>query len=228
MGITERREREREEVRRKILDAARELFATEGYAHVTMRKIAEAIEYSPTAIYGHFEDKDDLVEAICHEDFARLLAVFDGQPMPPDPIDRIRLLGHGYALFAQQNPNHYRFMFMTPAKFEHPHDVADPGQQSFKRVLAAVEDAIAQGRLRAVDPMLVSQVLWASLHGAVSLLVTYKPEQFPCAPPPADLVEQTCENALRGFLVEQGGAASRPPDPPAERRSESGAPRVRG
>lgn len=208
MGITERREREREEVRRKILDAARDLFATEGYANVTMRKIAEAIEYSPTAIYGHFEDKDDLVQALCHEDFARLLAVFDSQEIPPDPLDRIRMLGHGYALFARQNPNHYRFMFMTPAKFEHPHDLSDPGQQSFQRLLAAVEQAKALGLLRPVDPMVVSQVLWASLHGAVSLLVTYKPEQFPAAPPPADFVEQTCENALRGFLAEPGHAPS--------------------
>jgi AcrR family transcriptional regulator len=201
MGITERREREREEVRRKILDAARDLFAAEGYANVTMRKIAEAIEYSPTAIYGHFEDKDDLVEALCHEDFARLLAVFDEQTPLADPIERIRMLGRGYALFAQQNPNHYRFMFMTPAKFENPHDLSDPGQQSFKRLLAAVEEAMAQGRLRAVDPVVVSQVLWASLHGAVSLLVTYKPEQFPCAAPPKDFVEQTCENTLRGFMA---------------------------
>ncbi len=201
MGITERREREREEVRRKILDAARDLFATEGYANVTMRKIAEAIEYSPTAIYGHFEDKDDLVQALCHEDFARLLAVFDSQEILPDPLDRIRMLGHGYALFARQNPNHYRFMFMTPAKFEHPHELSDPGQQSFQRLLAAVEDAKSRGLLRPVDPMVVSQVLWASLHGAVSLLVTYKPEQFPVAPPPEDFVEQTCENALRGFLT---------------------------
>jgi AcrR family transcriptional regulator len=200
MGITERREREREEVRRKILDAARDLFATEGYANVTMRKIAEAIEYSPTTIYGHFEDKDDLVQAICHEDFGRLLAVFDGVESPSDPVERIRMMGRGYAQFAQQNPNHYRFMFMTPGKFEHLHEVADPGQQSFRRLLAAVEDAAAAGRLRPVDPVVVSQVLWASLHGAVSLLVTYKPELFPCAPPPADFVEQTCENALRGFL----------------------------
>lgn len=205
MGITERREREREEVRRKILDAARELFATEGYANVTMRKIAEAIEYSPTAIYGHFEDKDDLVQAICHEDFARLLAVFDGVAAPADPIERIRLMGRGYARFAQANPNHYRFMFMTPGKFEHPHEVGDPGQQSFRRLLAAVEEAMAQGRLRPVDPVAASQVLWASLHGAVSLLVTYKPELFPCAAPPTDFVEQTCENALRGLLAETDG-----------------------
>jgi AcrR family transcriptional regulator len=202
MGITERREREREEVRRKILDAARELFATQGYESVTMRKIAEAIEYSPTAIYGHFEDKDDLVLAICHEDFGRLLAVFDGQEPPADPVERIRALGRGYAQFATSNPNHYRFMFMTPGKFEHQHEVGAPGQQSFRRLLAAVEDAIAQGRLRAVDPIAASQVLWASLHGAVSLLVTYAPDLFPCAAPPADFVEQTCENALRGLLAE--------------------------
>lgn len=211
MGITERREREREEVRRKILDAARDLFASQGYENVTMRKIAEAIEYSPTTIYGHFEDKDDLVEALCHEDFARLLAVFDGQEPPADPVERIRLLGRGYALFAQQNPNHYRFMFMTPGKFDHSHDLSAPGQQAFKRLLAAVEEASAQGRLRPADPVVLSQVLWASLHGAVSLLVTYKAEHFPTAPPPPDFVEQTCENALRGFLVETIPAAARPP-----------------
>ena len=214
MGITERREREREEVRRKILDAARELFATEGYANVTMRKIAEAIEYSPTAIYGHFEDKDDLVHALCHEDFARLLAMFDGQAAEVDPIERIRQLGRGYALFAAQNPNHYRFMFMTPGKFEQAHEMSAPGLESFRRLLAAVEEGIARGRFQSDDALLISQVLWASLHGAVALLVTYPPEQFPCAPPVADFVQHTCDNALRGFLIEPGGAAPRPPNPP--------------
>ena len=74
MGVTERREREREEVRTKILDAARDLFTSEGYEKVTMRRIAEAIEYSPTAIYLHFEDKEDLVLALCRQDFGKLLA----------------------------------------------------------------------------------------------------------------------------------------------------------
>src|SRR4026208_1121175 len=87
MGITERREREREKVRRKILDAARELFENEGYDKVTMRRIAEAIEYSPTTIYLHFEDKDDLVRALCNEDFARLLEALSLIPPAADPID---------------------------------------------------------------------------------------------------------------------------------------------
>ena len=93
MGITERREREREEVRKKIMDAARELFATDGADRVTMRRIADAIEYSPTTIYNHFEDKDDLLNSLCHEDFSRLLQLFEGQPAPRDPVEWIRQLG---------------------------------------------------------------------------------------------------------------------------------------
>ena len=96
MGITERREREKEEIRHKILDAARELFAAEGYEKVTMRRIAEAIEYSPTAIYLHFKDKDDLVRALCDADFGRLLEAMQhragvGRPDRGDPAARPRL-----------------------------------------------------------------------------------------------------------------------------------------
>ena len=65
MGTKERRERERRELRRKILDAARALFVEQGYDAVTMRKIAQAIEYSPTAIYLHFRDKKAVINAIC-------------------------------------------------------------------------------------------------------------------------------------------------------------------
>src|SRR5262249_10137916 len=99
MGVVERREREREEVRKKILDAARELFATEGYERVTMRRIAEAIEYSPTALHHHFEDKSALVDALCEEDFGRLLGALQAQELPADPIERIRQMGRAYARF---------------------------------------------------------------------------------------------------------------------------------
>src|SRR5437660_12230763 len=60
MGIKERQERDRETVRRAILDAARDLFVSEGYANVSIRKIAERIEYSPAALYGYFPSKDDI------------------------------------------------------------------------------------------------------------------------------------------------------------------------
>src|SRR5512139_3094020 len=104
MGITERREREKEEIRKKILDAARELFASEGYERVTMRKVADAIEYSPTTIYHHFEDKDDLVRALCHEDFGRLLEAMQLLPAPADPLEALRQLGQAYVAFALRHP----------------------------------------------------------------------------------------------------------------------------
>src|SRR5262247_3242203 len=104
MGIQERREREKQEVRKKILDAARELFAREGYERVTMRRIADAIEYSPTTIYLHFKDKDELVQCLCHEDFSRLLNELSRGPVPKDPVERIRQLGRGYARFGTTYP----------------------------------------------------------------------------------------------------------------------------
>ncbi len=76
MGTVERREREKQELRTRILDAARELFAELGYEAVTMRKIAERIEYSPTAIYFHFKDKDALMRELCEMDFSTLAQQF--------------------------------------------------------------------------------------------------------------------------------------------------------
>ena len=72
MGIKERREREKAEIREKILDAARDLFVSEGYEAVSMRKIADRIEYSPTAIYLHFKDKEAVMRELCDLDFLAL------------------------------------------------------------------------------------------------------------------------------------------------------------
>jgi AcrR family transcriptional regulator len=201
MGIAERRERDRDELRRRILDSARDLFAREGYDRVTMRAIAEAIEYSPTAIYQHFKDKDALVEALCHEDFSRLLGAFTSRPLPPDPIERIRQVGKAYVRFGLDHPNHYRFMFMTGMKGK-DHELSAPGQQSFLVLREAVAQGIAAGRLRDIGVDTAAQVLWSVVHGVVSLLVTYRPDQFPHGPAAPDLVEQALENGLRGLVLD--------------------------
>ena len=199
MGITERKEREKGEIRRKILDAARELFAREGYERVTMRGIAEAIEYSPTTIYNHFEDKDDVVKACCEEDFTQLLGALRLQKPPADPVEEIRQLGRAYAAFGMQYPNHYRFMFLTPDK-NHELDPESPGHRSFGLLQSAIDRAVASGRFGAVDSALAAQVLWSSLHGVVSLIITLQPQHWP-TPPPRDLVDQVIDHGIRGFLA---------------------------
>src|SRR6185503_3035401 len=99
---------EKEDVQRRILDAARELFATVGYEAVTMRQIAERIEYTPTAIYFHFRDKGELFRRLCQEDFGKLEARFKVLARVGDPVERLRMLSRAYIAFALDHPHHYR------------------------------------------------------------------------------------------------------------------------
>jgi AcrR family transcriptional regulator len=174
MGIVERREREKLEVRTKILDAARELFAREGYDAVTMRRIADAIEYSPTAIYLHFKDKETLVRELCEEDFASLAKAFQKIAKESDPLERLRKIGMAYVDFGVEKPNHYRLMFMTsrhePAEMEGL-EKGNPEEDAYAFLVTTVAEAIAQERLRPElkDPQVVAQAAWAGVHGVISL-----------------------------------------------------------
>src|SRR5262245_2631374 len=91
MGIKERQERDREAVRRSILDAARDLFVCEGFQNVSIRKIAEKIEYSPAAIYGYFPSKDDIFFALAEDGYRLLEAHPNGKPLETlEPLERVR------------------------------------------------------------------------------------------------------------------------------------------
>src|SRR3972149_10882479 len=115
MGIKERQERDREAVRRAILDAARDLFVSEGYHNVSIRKIAERIEYSPAAIYGYFPSKDDIFFALAEEGF-RLLGdhgATDKQAPPAlDPLERVRAVVWRLYEFSREHPQYFALMFV--------------------------------------------------------------------------------------------------------------------
>jgi AcrR family transcriptional regulator len=114
MGIKERQERDREAVRRAILDAARDLFVTEGYQHVSIRKIAERIEYSPAAIYSYFPSKDDIFFALAEEGF-RLLgdpAALEANLTPLEPLDQIRAIFWSFYEFSRNHPEYFTLMFV--------------------------------------------------------------------------------------------------------------------
>ena len=173
-GPKQRRERERLETRDKILEAARELFAEHGVEAVTMREIARRIEYTPTAIYHHFADKDALIQELCDRDFRELAHQVAGLSQVQDPIERLRLLGLGYVDFALANPSHYRFMFMTVKTeiHEHPH-IGDPSEDSYAFLKQTVTDGLQQGRFRPeyTDIDQLSQMFWSVVHGIVSLQI---------------------------------------------------------
>jgi AcrR family transcriptional regulator len=205
MGTKERREREREEVRTKILDAARVLFVEQGYEAVTMRKIAAAIEYSPTAIYLHFKDKESIVRELCDTDFAHLASRFRKIGRTADPIERLRGAGRAYADFGAKHPNHYRLMFMTPHPPHDPAsskiDVGNPEQDAYAFLKWTVGEAIAQGQLRAGldDVELVSQIVWAGIHGIVSLRLSKHNEPWVAWRAERKTVDLMIDTLIRGL-----------------------------
>jgi AcrR family transcriptional regulator len=207
MGVKERREREKSETRDKILDAARELFVAEGYEGVSMRKVAEKIEYSPTAIYVHFADKNQLFHELCREDFAHLQEVMQSAEMPSDPIERLRQIGRSYIDFGLRFPNHYVFMFMTPHP---PHEldeedkeiVGNPEVDAYALLKWAVQQAIDAGRFREElqDAELISQTLWASVHGVISLNIAKCKDPWVEWRPLEQRAELMLDVTLRGLL----------------------------
>ena len=177
MGTQERRERERQELRTKILDAACELFATEGYDAVTMRKIAEKIEYSATAIYQHFADKDTLVAELCRHDFRSFATHFGRAAAVEDPVLRLCASGRAYFDFAAEYPQHYRLMFMAGHPDVSPEEGErdDPAMNAYVFLRATVEEAIQKGLFRPEfsDPELASQTIWAAVHGVAALQIAF-------------------------------------------------------
>ena len=212
MGVKERRGREKSETRDKILDAARELFVTEGYEGVSMRRVAEKIEYSPTAIYVHFTDKNELFHELCRQDFARLQAVMQSAEMPADPIERLRQIGRSYIQFGVRFPNHYVFMFMTPHLPQEPDEedreiMGNPEKDAYAMLKRAVQEAINAGCFRdeVQDAELVSQTLWASVHGVISLNIAKCKDPWVEWRPLEFRAEIMLDITLRGLLRPRKG-----------------------
>ncbi|HSQ60681.1 MAG TPA: TetR/AcrR family transcriptional regulator [Acidobacteriota bacterium] len=206
MSRSPRREREKEETQRRILDAARDLFALHGYDAVTMRAIADRIEYTPTALYFHFADKRALFHRLCAEDFGALAARFQVLARVPDPVERLRMIGRAYVTFAIEHPNQYRLTFMTsgptlPAEESAPEPGhAERDAHAFLRL--AVSEAIAAGRFRPEygDADLVSQVLWAGMHGLASLQIVKGEAEWIAWRPVEERIGALLDALLRGLL----------------------------
>jgi AcrR family transcriptional regulator len=209
VGSADRRQRQKESLRASILDAARELFVEHGYDAVTMRKIAEKIEYSPTAIYQYFTDKESLVQELCANDFLSLASAFGRLATIADPIERLRQMGEQYILFARSNPNQYRFMFMVP----HPHDTwphedsngdrGNPNRDAYTFLKWSCAQAIEQGRVRPDlgDPDVAAQLVWGAMHGIIALQIAMASDQWVDWQPLEQLGASMIETLLRGITL---------------------------
>jgi AcrR family transcriptional regulator len=174
MGVQERRAREKKELRGEILDAARDLFLREGYENVSMRKIAEKIEYSPTTIYLYFQDKADLLDCICEETLGRLVRKQNViEQTVADPLERLRLSLRSYIEFGLKHPNHYMvtFMMTRSTEVQVPMKAHEMGQRAFNFLRTTLALCADRKLIEIADVEATAQILWASIHGLTSLLI---------------------------------------------------------
>ncbi|MEZ5288877.1 MAG: TetR/AcrR family transcriptional regulator [Vicinamibacterales bacterium] len=204
MGIAERRARHHRSLKSEILEQARQMFVEEGYERVSMRRLAERIEYSPTTIYLYFKDKNALFEAICEQTFETLVRRLEKHRRrhEGDPLAYLRAGLGEYIDFGLKHPEHYLVTFMRRPPGEAPEDFGGTaGERAFGMLRTAVAEAAEAGLLRPVHPEVAAQVLWMSVHGLVSLLVARK--GFPFAPRAA-LIDTQVETLVRGLVAGPG------------------------
>lgn len=173
MGSTERRERERSEKREMILQAAMRLFLEESFERTTMRRIADAIEHTPGALYGYFKDKDEILYALHERGFDELtLRMQEALAGREDPSERLAELGRAYIRFALDNPQQYHLMFIAKSTARKIQADAEweCGLRSYGLLREEVGRFLAHKR-SPIDPEVATYSCWAMCHGIVSLVI---------------------------------------------------------
>jgi AcrR family transcriptional regulator len=217
MGIAERKERQKAELRQRILEASLGILEREGFDALTMRKVADAIEYSPAAIYLYFDSREQIAQALGRRAFQQLLACLQRAEGVREPAARLHAMAQEYARFALENPAGYRLVFMesesvTAAVFDHGGGgnnggEPDVGQLCFALLQGCFEGLAREGLELPAPTEQLTLLLWTALHGVASLKITCS--KFITAPA-EELVSAVVTQQLRSLgAAEPAGRAAR-------------------
>jgi AcrR family transcriptional regulator len=174
MGIADRKEREKLEMKRLIMDAAMRMFVEAGYEKTSIRNIAEKIEYSPATIYLYYKDKDELLYDVQAQGFSQLLEIFQQKATDKDPFKRLAQMSKAYVEFGMGHPDIYDLMFIIRApmnKIEEEGTKWVNGDACFQYLLVTLEECMEKGLIKFTDKMVGALSIWSMLHGLVSLNV---------------------------------------------------------
>jgi AcrR family transcriptional regulator len=172
MGVADRKERERVELRSKNLGAAKELFLDRGFEKTSIRNIAELIEYSPGMIYLYFKDINELLFERHVEAFQILILALSNIPLAEKAIDRLEQMGNNYIKLAFENPELYNLMFIMEAPMETlecKNEIWDDGMKAFELLRYLVADCQKESYLSKYDLEDASLMVWSFVHGLVTL-----------------------------------------------------------
>jgi AcrR family transcriptional regulator len=181
MGILERKEKQKLEIRKLILDASMRLFVEEGFGNVTIRKIADLIEYSPTTVYLYFKDKDEIFYSLHDIGFQKMAEMNKDLVTINNPLLRLHKMGENYLEFGMANPEFYNLMFIQDEPMNKITELGCGwvgGDSAVNRLKETVTECIDKGHIKKADPHLLSLSIWSLVHGLVSLAIRGRMEKF--------------------------------------------------
>jgi len=187
----------------EILEAAERIFVAEGYEGATIRKIADDVGVSSTALYMHFRDKDEILHEICLEAMQALLEQnSEIAARPADAVTRVRLMLEAYVLMGLEHPNAYRLVFCSTLRGgDSPTRTAtaEIGQRCYDTYSGVVAEIAAEGRLKVPDVNQAARVLWAACHGLVALTINQPETDWA---PAKELTGVMLDGLLHGLVAD--------------------------
>jgi AcrR family transcriptional regulator len=172
MTIAKRKERQKEELRAKILEAAKQLIMEQGFEQTSIRMIADRIEYSPTTIYLYFKDKDDIYHSLHSEGFTILNQYFRALEHVSEPFERLKALSKAYISFAMENGEFYDLMFIIRSPMESlskENGDWEEGSRAFGFLIHTINDCMSKGYFKGMHPEILAFTVWSMVHGICSL-----------------------------------------------------------
>jgi AcrR family transcriptional regulator len=172
MGVAERKERHKEELKDDILKAAKKLFMDGGFEAISIRNIAEKIEYSPATIYLYYKDKNDIIHALHQDGFKLLIEHFAVLGTIANSFERLKAMGKAYIQFAIKHPDVYQLIFTMKEPLQHVASCEEEwheGDQAFTLLQNTVEACQQDGYFKGLEPVGLSFVIWSTMHGLCTL-----------------------------------------------------------
>ena len=181
MGIAERKEKQKLEIRKQILEASMKLFVEEGFSNVSIRRIADIIEYSPTTIYLYFKDKDEIFYNLHEMGFQKLQEMNKNLDDIHNPLLRLHKMGENYIQFGIENSEFYDLMFIQPEPMEKLTEMGcewQNGDAALTRLRDTLVECMEKGYIAQTDPTVLSLSVWSMVHGLVSLATRQRLEKL--------------------------------------------------
>jgi AcrR family transcriptional regulator len=180
MGIAERKQKEKQEMHRRILDGARKVFLEKGYEQTSMRNIAAEISYSPGLIYFYFKDKSEIFYELHKEGFDMFLRQMKVLDNVTDPFERLKAMGRAYIQFARDNKDYYNLMFIV----EEPAKTPEAGgfkiaQEAIDNLSSVIRQCQQKGRFKAMDTDYFTFMILSAMHGICALFCKDRTASFP-------------------------------------------------